>query len=1211
MIVERVEHIDDLRRLTDALPSGLVHFRRQVVAYCNETFARMVGAPADEVIGRRMLDLIAPEHADRVQFGAADRQRSVPSPERWELDLVRADGSRVRVEVEPRTIGPDEHLVVVRDVGGVLHELTLANQLSTLALRMQRERSVDAILQTVVEGASELGFQMHAFQYEHGGDGIVIRAVAPGSRFARRFEEAAGRPLLGWRVDVRPLAFGPDFANGSAIFVDDTSKILDAVVAGIAPAFRARLLEGAAKRALVTPIVVGGRKWGGLFIVSDELHRRVAATLALFGAQVAGAIEIARTIEELDRANRGLQAMQEENARLYDETRRRLDLLSVQYGLSRAVAGWVEEGPLADRALGVLTERLRADAAWLYVSRGDGLEFAGCRLGGEEERNVAPLFASNLALDERTVCGRCAVRREAVAVELGAGGRIDSSSGRALGMRYLHAVPLVVEDRLVGTLTLARRSDRFEDDEKQLVESLAVQLAVALERTRLFAEQRRQVRDLSLLNELGNLFSQHLDLPTLLSIGVEHVTRLVDVPQVFLSLLEPGGRNLRVVASNLREPGVLDISLPRDGASAAAAAVRELRPVLIEDPLQDPRSDRAQSLRFGHRLVLAAPLVSRGEAIGALSLAETRPGVRFTQEVIDRAVAVANQLAAAVANARLFEEERERVRELSLLSELGRIAAGTLQREVLLSECLDHIGSALHFDAGAAWVTHRGQLERVATSGAVDCGERFQDLARRALDASGPIWESAAGCHACAVPLLAGPDAGGVLVFARRSHPVTEAELRTLTAAAPELGVALQNARLFDAASRRVEELRLLLDIGRAITGSLDLDSILETSAATLSRFTDGSNAFVLLLDPMRNELRGAACSNPAWRTSFRKLRISMDEPDSITAEAMRTRAPVAVTDARRSRFADNERVRLYGEKSVLAVPLLVRDEPIGCVLVDDTRRVREWSPAEIERATLIAHQVAVAVANAHLYDDLKRSYGELARTQEELVKRERLAALGELAAVVAHEVRNPLGVIFNSLGSLRKLLRPTGDGKMLLDIVEEEADRLDRIVRDLLDFARPNEPALEAERIDRLLVDTLQALQGDRVPENARVELELPPDLPAVRIDARMIRQVLLNLVLNGLQAMPRGGVLRIRGAEDAGGRTLRLEFVDQGTGVPAELAGRIFEPFFTTKAAGTGLGLAVVKRFVEAHRGSIEFSSQPGRGTTFTLRLPIDATA
>jgi signal transduction histidine kinase len=247
--------------------------------------------------------------------------------------------------------------------------------------------------------------------------------------------------------------------------------------------------------------------------------------------------------------------------------------------------------------------------------------------------------------------------------------------------------------------------------------------------------------------------------------------------------------------------------------------------------------------------------------------------------------------------------------------------------------------------------------------------------------------------------------------------------------------------------------------------------------------------------------------------------------------------------------------------------------------------------------------------ANARLFEDLRRSYAELARTQEELVKRERLAALGELSAVVAHEVRNPLGVIFNAMGPLRRLLQPTGDARMLLDIVGEEADRLNRIVADLLDFSRPPVPSLERESLAALLEDLLDAVRNDPSSRGVTIVAELSPALPPVRIDARMIRQALLNVVQNAIQAMPRGGTVRISAhrEEAAGVPWATVVVADEGPGVPPELAAQIFQPFFTTKATGTGLGLAVVKRIVEDHRGRIELGSPPGGGTTFTVRLPI----
>jgi signal transduction histidine kinase len=363
------------------------------------------------------------------------------------------------------------------------------------------------------------------------------------------------------------------------------------------------------------------------------------------------------------------------------------------------------------------------------------------------------------------------------------------------------------------------------------------------------------------------------------------------------------------------------------------------------------------------------------------------------------------------------------------------------------------------------------------------------------------------------------------------------------------------------------------------------------------------------MLDPGRSLLIGAACSEERYREHFRGVRIGLEQA-SIAADAVRSRRPVAVADVTASERVLPDLVERYGSKSLLALPLLARNQPIGVVVLHDSSKLRAWTDAEIQRATLIVNQLGVAVANAQLYEDLKKSYGDLARAQEELVKRERLAALGELAAVVAHEVRNPVAVIFNALSALRKILKLTGDAAMLLGIVGEEADRLNRIVGDLLDFARPSEPALAPEPLEGVIRDTVEAASSEPAAKPVVIKTHVAPEMPEVRIDARMVRQALLNVVINGLQAMPRGGTLTVAAASDVsnGRRWARLEVQDTGPGVPPEVASKIFQPFFTTKATGTGLGLAVVKRIMEAHRGEVLIESRAGEGTKVSLLLPMD---
>jgi signal transduction histidine kinase len=183
-------------------------------------------------------------------------------------------------------------------------------------------------------------------------------------------------------------------------------------------------------------------------------------------------------------------------------------------------------------------------------------------------------------------------------------------------------------------------------------------------------------------------------------------------------------------------------------------------------------------------------------------------------------------------------------------------------------------------------------------------------------------------------------------------------------------------------------------------------------------------------------------------------------------------------------------------------------------------------------------------------------------------------------------------------------MVRPAGDAKMLFDIVEEEADRLNRIVGDLLDFARPSAPDVQAELLGRVAEDAVaSAVQ----PHTAPIEVvrELDPDLPPIVMDARLVRQAILNVAINAVQAMPRGGRLIVRTRREGDSALVELE--DTGAGIPHEVRERIFEPFFTTKASGTGLGLAVVRRIVEGHGGQVRVESVPGQGTTFTLRFPL----
>ena len=234
----------------------------------------------------------------------------------------------------------------------------------------------------------------------------------------------------------------------------------------------------------------------------------------------------------------------------------------------------------------------------------------------------------------------------------------------------------------------------------------------------------------------------------------------------------------------------------------------------------------------------------------------------------------------------------------------------------------------------------------------------------------------------------------------------------------------------------------------------------------------------------------------------------------------------------------------------------------------------------------------------------LERQTAQLTATQAELVKQERLAALGELSAVVAHEVRTPVSIMFNALSVLRRE-RMSRDTEALVGIVEEEAQRLKRMIDDLLAFARPQTLRMARVEMAPMIKSAVEAARA--TTENpAEVVVDVDDDVPLVTCDEHRVREAVINLVTNAMQASRRVLPVRVHVTRDSA--RVRVAVIDDGVGVPRELVPRLFTPFFTTRPTGTGLGLAVVRRIAEGHGGEALCHAQ-GPGATFVLVLPIDA--
>jgi signal transduction histidine kinase/ActR/RegA family two-component response regulator len=429
-----------------------------------------------------------------------------------------------------------------------------------------------------------------------------------------------------------------------------------------------------------------------------------------------------------------------------------------------------------------------------------------------------------------------------------------------------------------------------------------------------------------------------------------------------------------------------------------------------------------------------------------------------------------------------------------------------------------------------------------------------------------------------------------------------------------------------EALRQRNYELSLLHRASQLLASTLDMDRVLITIVGEVHVLLNVLSCSVWLIDPKTRDL---VCRQAAGSQSDMVRGWRLAPGQGFVGWVARSGDSLMVPDTRTDErhFKGVERQTGVELRSILSVPLLVKEEVIGVLQVLDKIPDR-FRPAHLRVAEALAASAAVAVENARLFNAAQRELTERKRAeealkeyserleemveertkelrdaQEQLIRAERLATIGQLGASVGHELRNPLGVIKNSTYYLNMKLRDADEKvKRHLKIMDREIATSNKIINDLLSFARDKKPSLQKTQINTVVQD---ALSRTALPDKVAVITELWDYLPPLMADPGQIEQVFINMISNAAQAMSDGGRLEIATRAEDG--CIVTEFKDSGCGISEENLGKLFEPLFTTKAKGIGLGLAVSKRLIEAHKGTIEVESQEGKGTTFRVRLPI----
>ncbi len=454
--------------------------------------------------------------------------------------------------------------------------------------------------------------------------------------------------------------------------------------------------------------------------------------------------------------------------------------------------------------------------------------------------------------------------------------------------------------------------------------------------------------------------------------------------------------------------------------------------------------------------------------------------------------------------------------------------------------------------------------------------------------------------------------------------------------------------------ARRVAQLSTIREIGECLQSAMSPERILRTIlvGATASVGLRFNRAFLLLVDERHNLLRGREAIGPAdadeaqrvWsrlaaagrtlrdlvddfdpivegtepavQEIARQLSAKLDDESAFVVSALNAKTTTRVVDGAvvGSTVTPPPRriVEILGVDTFVAVPLTTDGKPVGLLLADNAITRRTINDEDVEILELLGLQAAQALLRARLTEELARQVAsleaatrELKGNQERLIRSERLSAIGEMAARVAHEIRNPLVAIG---GFARSLLSGPAEHdaatRESLEIIVTEVRRLESIVREVLEYSRPAPPRIGSVSLRELAVEALDLLGWELRHTGVSGRVEEAPDTPPAAADADQVFHAVVNLLRNAVHAMPEGGdlIVRLRGVPHG----VEMAIVDTGVGMPPEVLASALEAFYTTKPNGSGLGLTIASQIARDHNGEIRIESREGEGTTVTLRLP-----